>query len=240
MLNCNPETVSTDFDVMDRLYFEELTLERVLDVVEREAPDGVVVSVGGQTPNGLVTRLAAHGVKLLGSTAESIDEAVRLGADAVAVGCTLCGEHQAELLAQLGRVTGEAERAGMPTVTHIYPKGAGPEAQYSEEFVTYAARAASELNVDIVKTFYTGDPASYRRVVKACNSALVVSGGPKLPSMRDMFRMTFDAMAAGARGVTYGRNVWQSEDPVRVVRALKHIIHEGGTVDEAMEIAGTK
>jgi carbamoyl-phosphate synthase large subunit len=75
MLNCNPETVSTDFDVMDRLYFEELTLERVLDVVEREAPEGVVVSVGGQTPNGLATRLAAHGVKLLGSTAESIDAA---------------------------------------------------------------------------------------------------------------------------------------------------------------------
>jgi carbamoyl-phosphate synthase large subunit len=75
MLNCNPETVSTDFDVMDRLYFEELTLERVLDVVEREAPEGVVVSVGGQTPNALATRLAAHGVRLLGSTAESIDAA---------------------------------------------------------------------------------------------------------------------------------------------------------------------
>jgi class I fructose-bisphosphate aldolase len=169
-----------------------------------------------------------------------VDEAVRLGADAIAVGATLCGEHQAELLTQLGRITAEAELVGMPTVTHIYPKGAGAEGQYAEENVKYAARAAAELNVDIVKTFYTGDPVSYKRVVEACSSALVVSGGPKLPSMRDMFQMTFDAMSAGARGVTYGRNVWQAEDPVRVVKALKRIIHENGSVDEAMEIAGQK
>ncbi|MFH0850697.1 MAG: carbamoyl-phosphate synthase (glutamine-hydrolyzing) large subunit [Candidatus Bathyarchaeota archaeon] len=75
MLNCNPETVSTDFDVMDKLYFEELTLERVLDIVDLEKPRGVVVSVGGQTPNRLAMTLARNGVKLLGSGAEIIDKA---------------------------------------------------------------------------------------------------------------------------------------------------------------------
>ena len=73
MLNCNPETVSTDFDVMDKLYFEELTLERVLDIVDSENPIGVVVSVGGQTPNRLAMKLASEGIKLLGSSAEIID-----------------------------------------------------------------------------------------------------------------------------------------------------------------------
>lgn len=168
------------------------------------------------------------------------DEAVRLGADAIAVGATLCCEHQRELLAQLGEMVREAERYGLPAITHIYPKGVGKEHQYDEEHVTYAARAAAELNVDIVKTFYTGDPESYRRVVNACPSPVVVSGGPKLPGIREVFQMTYDAISAGARGVTYGRNIWQAENPEVMIKALKHIIHEKGTVKEAMEIAKVK
>ncbi|MFQ6054050.1 MAG: ATP-grasp domain-containing protein, partial [Candidatus Bathyarchaeia archaeon] len=73
MVNCNPETVSTDFDVLDKLYFEELTYERVMDIIEKERPLGVVVSVGGQTPNNLALRLAKQGVRLLGTEAASID-----------------------------------------------------------------------------------------------------------------------------------------------------------------------
>jgi len=74
MVNCNPETVSTDFDVVDKLYFEELSLERVLDIVEKETPQGGVVSVGGQIPNNLAMKLAGH-VRILGTSAESIDVA---------------------------------------------------------------------------------------------------------------------------------------------------------------------
>jgi carbamoyl-phosphate synthase large subunit len=75
VLNNNPETVSTDFDMSDKLYFEEMTLERVMDIVDREAPSGVVVSVGGQTPNNLALSLARNGVKIVGTTAQSIDMA---------------------------------------------------------------------------------------------------------------------------------------------------------------------
>ncbi len=74
MVNCNPETVSTDFDILDKLYFEELSFERVLDIVEKEQPRGIVVSVGGQIPNNLARRLAQH-ARILGSSAESIDTA---------------------------------------------------------------------------------------------------------------------------------------------------------------------
>jgi len=74
MINCNPETVSTDFDVLDKLYFEELTVERILDIVDKERPSGLVVSVGGQTPNNLVYALANH-AKILGTSPESIDSA---------------------------------------------------------------------------------------------------------------------------------------------------------------------
>ena len=168
-----------------------------------------------------------------------VDEAVRLGADAVAVGATVCGDSQPELLHQLGEFVREADLVGLPTVTHIYPKGnlIKKEEWYKEENVKYAARAGAELGVDIIKTFYTGDRESFSRVVDAVPSNVVVSGGPKLPSLKDVFQMTYDAMQAGAKGVTYGRNVWQAEDSVSVIQALKHIIHEGGSVEEALKIA---
>ncbi len=75
MINYNPETVSTDYDVLDKLYFEELTLERILDIVEKEEPKGIVVSVGGQIPNNLALNLAKNGVNILGTSAENIDRA---------------------------------------------------------------------------------------------------------------------------------------------------------------------
>lgn len=75
LLNCNPETVSTDYDSCDRLYFDEISLETVLDLCEHERPDGVVVSMGGQVPNNLALRLAKAGVRVLGTPAESIDTA---------------------------------------------------------------------------------------------------------------------------------------------------------------------
>jgi len=75
VVNCNPETVSTDFDMSDKLYFEELTLEIVLDIYEKENPLGVVVSVGGQTPNNLAPHLTAYGAKILGTESVNIDRA---------------------------------------------------------------------------------------------------------------------------------------------------------------------
>jgi len=75
MINYNPETVSTDYDILDKLYFEELTLERILDIVEKEKPDGVIVSVGGQIPNNLAKKLSENGVNILGTSASDIDRA---------------------------------------------------------------------------------------------------------------------------------------------------------------------
>ncbi len=75
MINCNPETVSTDYDVCDRLYFEELSLERVLDIYEFETPEGMILSMGGQTPNNLAVKLYVEGVLILGTSARNIDRA---------------------------------------------------------------------------------------------------------------------------------------------------------------------
>src|SRR5690606_28261726 len=73
IVNCNPETVSTDYDTSDRLYFESLTLEYVLEIVELEKPEGVIVQYGGQTPLKLAQALDAHGVPVIGTSPDSID-----------------------------------------------------------------------------------------------------------------------------------------------------------------------
>ena len=75
MINYNPETVSTDYDMCDRLYFDELTYERVMDIIDMETPHGVILATGGQIPNNLATRLDEDGVNILGTTAKSIDNA---------------------------------------------------------------------------------------------------------------------------------------------------------------------
>ena len=75
MINYNPETVSTDYDICDRLYFEELTFERVMDILEVEQPEGVIVSTGGQIPNNLAPRLDRQGIRIMGTGAASIDRA---------------------------------------------------------------------------------------------------------------------------------------------------------------------
>ena len=75
MINYNPETVSTDYDMCDRLYFDELTFERVMDILDLENPHGVILSVGGQIPNNLATRLDGQGINILGTSAKSIDNA---------------------------------------------------------------------------------------------------------------------------------------------------------------------
>src|SRR5258706_7912141 len=75
MVNCNPETVSTDYDTSDRLYFEPLTFEDVMEIIEKEKPEGVIVQFGGQTPLKLSRSLAAAGAPIIGTTPDSIDVA---------------------------------------------------------------------------------------------------------------------------------------------------------------------
>ena len=225
------------------------TIEETMEAVVQARPDAVTMLKGtarqvfepyaGTIPFIMKATTFSPYQPAYDTAVGSVEEAVRLGADAIAMGATVCGEHQQELLTQLAEFSRQAELAGLPTVTHIYPKGGliKKEDRYREEHVKYAARAGAEMGIDIIKTFYTGDKETFARVVKATPASVVISGGPKLPSIRDVYRMVYDGIAAGAKGVTFGRNVWQANDPGKVIAALKHIIHSQGTVDEAMDIS---
>jgi class I fructose-bisphosphate aldolase len=169
----------------------------------------------------------------------SVEDAVCLGADAIAMAVTFGSTHQPEILANLAALVQEAERAGMPVIAHAYPNGefVPSDERFSVTQVGYAARLVMEVGVDIVKTFYTGATETFAQVVNSAAPALVVAaGGPRLETENDAFQMACDVVKAGAAGITFGRNIWQSSDTPNMIRAMNHIVHYGGSVSEAMGI----
>jgi fructose-bisphosphate aldolase, class I len=165
-----------------------------------------------------------------------VEDAVRLGADAIAMAMTVGSHEQPTLVANLAALVCEAERVGMPVVVHAYPNGelVPSDERYWASHVGYAARMAMELGVDIVKTFYTGSAETFAKVVEMASPALVVAaGGPRLETDTDVLQMAYNVVQAGAAGITFGRNVWQSSKIAGMVNALKHILHAEGTVEEA-------
>ena len=93
----------------------------------------------------------------------------------------------------------------------------------------------SEAGADVVKAVYTGDPDSFKRVVRSCPVPIVIAGGPKANTDRQTLEMCEGAMTAGAKGVTFGRNIFQHKNPPGIVRALYKIIIEKRNVIEAMK-----
>jgi fructose-bisphosphate aldolase, class I len=172
-----------------------------------------------------------------------VEDALRMGADGIAMALTVGSEQQVELVANLSKLVMEAERVGLPVIVHAYPNGelVPPEERFTTDRVGYAARMAMELGVDIVKTFYTGSPETFSRVVEMASPALVVAaGGPKMESDQDVLQMAYDVVQAGAAGITFGRNVWQHRTVPQVVQALKQILHQDKMVSEVIgEPAGS-
>lgn len=168
------------------------------------------------------------------ATVASVDEAVRLGADAVAVGISAGSSVQAQMLEMLSRVTERAAELGMPTVCHAYPSGElWGDRKGSEESVLYAARAAAECGVDIIKTWYTGSTESFRNVVDGTPGLVMVAGGKKLDTDLEVLQFAQSVVDAGAAGLTIGRNVWGADNPTAMVKALRAIVHDGVSATEA-------
>ena len=166
-----------------------------------------------------------------------VEDAVRLGADAISMAVTIGSAQQPKHLANLAVLVREGERAGMPVIAHAYPNGAlvPPSERYTLERVSYAARLVMELGADIVKTFYTGSAETFAEVVDRTAPALVVAaGGARLETEGEALRMAYDVMQARAAGITFGRNIWQSENIGRMVRALKLVVHSNRPVEEAV------
>lgn len=165
----------------------------------------------------------------------SVEEAIRLGADAVSLHINIGSKEEPEMLQKLGIISDKCDEWSVPLVAMMYPRGENIKNPHDPEIVAHAARVGAEAGADVVKTVYTGDPASFRRVVRGCPVPIVIAGGPKANTDREILEMCEGAMMAGAKGVTFGRNIFQHKNPPTIVRALYKIIIEKRNVREAMK-----
>jgi len=163
-------------------------------------------------------------------------EAVKLGADGVSLHINVGTKSDPEMLETLGRVSRECREFGMPLLAMMYPRGENIEDEYDVEVVKIAARVAAELGADIVKTNWTGDPDSFKEVVNGCMAPVIIAGGEK-SGIQGILEITKQSIEVGGSGVAYGRNVFQAEDPTKVIRALYLIVHKKYNVEEAMKEA---
>ncbi|MEZ7195924.1 2-amino-3,7-dideoxy-D-threo-hept-6-ulosonate synthase [Pseudodesulfovibrio karagichevae] len=166
----------------------------------------------------------------------TVTDALKLGADAVSIHVNLGDETEPQMLADLGRLCFEAGEWGMPVLAMMYARGPKIKNEYDPQIVAHCARVGVELGADIVKVNYTGDPETFARVVDGCCVPVVIAGGPKLDSDRDLVQMVHDSIQAGGSGLSVGRNIFQHANPAKIVAALNKVVHEDWTVDAAMEL----
>ena len=170
----------------------------------------------------------------------SVQEAIRIGADGVSVHINVGAQDEDKMLQTLGKVSEECEQFGMPLLAMMYPRGPKITSEHAPEVVAHAARIGAELGADIIKTNYTGSINTFKTVIESCPIPVVIAGGPKCKSLTEVLQTTFDALQAGASGLSIGRNVFQCDNPTKITKALSSIVHQGVTVARAQKIFGEK
>ena len=171
----------------------------------------------------------------------SVERAIKYGADAVSVHVNLGADDESDMLWDLGQVAMECEEWGMPLVAMVYTRGEKIESEYDVGVVKHAARVAAELGADVVKVNYTGSPETFREVVEGCcghvrdGIKVVIAGGEKTETDREILQMVGGALEAGAAGVSIGRNAFQHSAPEKIINAICRMVHRGDGIDEALE-----
>ncbi|MGA3107994.1 MAG: 2-amino-3,7-dideoxy-D-threo-hept-6-ulosonate synthase [Candidatus Bathyarchaeia archaeon] len=166
----------------------------------------------------------------------TLEEAVRLGADAVSAHINIGSEDEDKMLEFLGSLSEQCDSYGVPLLAMMYPRGPNVKDENEYEVVSHAARIGAELGADVVKTVYTGDTNSFRRVVQSCPVPVVVAGGPRMKTDMDVLELGESSMKAGAAGLSFGRNVFQHDKPEAMSRALAAIVHEHANAKDASRL----
>jgi DhnA family fructose-bisphosphate aldolase class Ia len=154
-----------------------------------------------------------------------VDEALRIGADAVVVLAYPGAPDEHLSLQRLAAVCTECEQVGLPVMAEMIPGGFGRAVEWSVENITKAARLGAELGADIIKTVCPPDPADFAAVVAGCPVPVVALGGPKMADEDAVVAVARGVVEAGGAGVAFGRNVWGSPDPGKLVTRLMDAVH---------------
>lgn len=166
-----------------------------------------------------------------------VQDALRLGADAVGAMGMPGSQFESQMLPYLSELIGRCAEWNMPVMAEMLPGGfENPAEFWTPENIGHACRIGAELGVDFIKTAYSGDVESFRSIVEQVYVPIVVLGGSKSGEPRELLENVHGAMQAGASGVACGRNIYQYEEPEKMVRAVATIIHDGAAVDDALDM----
>jgi len=174
----------------------------------------------------------------------SVEEALSCGADAVATMAFIGVERESQNSEKVGKISQDCERWGVPHIVEALPPEIieyhfKPEAKRqwpTMDHIKFVDRVAAELGADVVKSYYTGDPDTFKEVVKCCPVPTIVLSGPGAGDPEGLLKMVHDVISAGAKGVIMGRNVWGHKDPVAIIKAISKIVHEDESVENAIKI----
>ncbi len=160
----------------------------------------------------------------------SIDDAIRINASALTCSVYVGGEYEKETIYNLSKLVDEGEQYGIPVLAVT---AVGKEMQRDARYLGLASRICMEIGAHIIKTYYT---ENFSEVVEACGNAPVVIAGGKKQAEKDALQMSYNAVFEGAAGVDMGRNIFQSDCPVGMIKAVRAIVHDRKPVGEAYEI----
>ncbi len=213
-------TIAPILDYADSLMLTRGVLRNCVDA-NTDTP--IVLRVSGGTSI-IGPSLANEGITT------SVREAIRLNVVGMALSIFVGTEHERESLLNLSRLVSEGEEYGIPVLAVT---AVGKELEKRDaRFLGLSCRIAAELGAHLVKTYYCED---FGKVVQGCPVPVVIAGGPKLPTEMDALELTYNAIQNGAVGVDMGRNIWQSDYPAAMIKAVRAIVHENKTPAEAHE-----
>lgn len=160
----------------------------------------------------------------------AMEDAVRMNASGVALSIFVGTKHERQTLLSLAQLVDEGHKVGMPVlaVTAVGKELGKKDAR----FLALCCRIAAEIGADIVKTYYCDD---FEKVVEGCPAPIVVAGGTKIGE-KEALELTYSAVSKGAIGVDMGRNIWQSDHPIPMIKAVRSIVHEGSDAEKAHEL----
>lgn len=160
----------------------------------------------------------------------AIDDAIRINASAITCSVYIGGEYEKETITNLAKLVNDGEKYGIPVLAVT---AVGKEMVRDARYLGLASRICVETGAHIIKTYYC---ENFKEVVEACGNVPVVIAGGKKIDEKDALQMTFNAVKDGAVGVDMGRNIFQSDNPIGMIKAVRAVVHEGKSVEEAYKI----
>jgi putative autoinducer-2 (AI-2) aldolase len=220
-----------------RLENPQKTIEPLLDYADALMPTRGVLRncVDAKTSTPIVLRVSG-GNSIIGEELSlegitvSIEDALRLNVVAMAMSIYVGSKYEHQTLMNLASLCNEGQRYGMPVVAVT---AVGKEMVRDTRYLSLCCRIAAEMGASIVKTYYT---EGFEKVVEGCPVPLVVAGGKQMETELDVFEIVSNAVQGGAVGVDMGRNIWQNDHPVAMIKAVRAVVHEDYTPQEALDL----